>query len=493
MIFERSSGILLHPTSLPGPHGVGDLGPEAYRFIDFLHAAGQRWWQVLPLGPVGDECSPYNAQSSFAGNPLLISDEPLIESGLIDQSERFESVGGEPADFELASKIKEPVFRLAFLRFKEHGNSHLWGRYEAFSRANSSWLDDFVLFQVLRNERDGQSWSEWEPELARRDPDALDRVRREHADEMRYYAFLQFLFDSQWRSLKHYGEQRGIKFIGDIPSYVAHDSSDVWAHQDLFLLDHHGRPAVVAGVPPDIFSETGQLWGNPVYDWAALAEDDYRWWVDRFHQSFERTGIVRVDHFRAFVAGWQIPAGEQTAIEGRWVPGPGMEIFRRLNQELHEVPIIVEDLGIITPDVHELREQLGYPGMKILQFAFGEDNRNPYLPHNYEANCVVYTGTHDNDTTRGWYASATPEIRAHVDRYIHAHSESICWALIRLALSSVARLAIIPAQDILELDTSARMNMPGTTDGNWRWRLTPGSLTHEHAVRLGELTELYRR
>lgn len=491
-MFSRSSGILLHPTSLPGPYRTGDLGEAAYRFVDFLVDSGQHLWQVLPLGPPGYAGSPYDSSSSFAGSTYLIALEPLVEMGLLgpDDLNRFEECA-EPASSGDADRVKGRLLRQAFDQLDHHaGIQDDFGR---FQDQEGYWLSDYALYRVLSVAHQGRPWYSWDDDLVQRKPEALEAARRSRSAEIRFQSFLQYLFARQWANLKRYANDRGVQIIGDIPIFVAHDSADVWAHQGLFILDEHGQPLVVAGVPPDLFSETGQRWGNPCYRWEVMRETGYRWWIDRFRRTLELTDIVRVDHFRGFAAGWQIPAEQPVAVHGRWVPGPGLDFFERVATELGSLPIIVEDLGLITDDVIALREQLGYPGMKVLQFAFGDDHRNPYLPHNYDKNAVVYTGTHDNDTTRGWFASCSPWEREHVLRYLGTSGEHITWDLIRLAFASVATLAVVPLQDVLGLGSEARMNVPAKMSGNWTWRYRSGDLTEDLAHRMAELARLYGR
>ncbi|HET7037848.1 MAG TPA: 4-alpha-glucanotransferase [Thermomicrobiaceae bacterium] len=492
---ERLSGILCHPTSLPGMNPIGTLGAQALAFVDFLAAARQGLWQILPLNPTGPDGSPYNARSALAGNPLLIDLERLLARGLLrdcDLPGNGDS-GMAEVDFAEADAFAEPALRAAFARFREMAPSELTTRFLAFRRAQQDWLEDYALFAALRKAHAGVPWWGWDDELARRDPAAIDTWRRRLRDEIAYQAFLQFLVDDQWATVRRYANARGVRIIGDIPIYVALDSADVWANQTLFALTPEGQPSVVAGVPPDLFSATGQLWGNPCYRWDVMAEQGYRWWAARFRRALEQCDLVRLDHFRGFAAGWQVPAGEETAIGGRWAPGPGRAFFERLAAALGPLPIIVEDLGVITDDVHQLRQELGYPGMKVLQFAFDGTGDNPYLPHNYDPNCVVYTGTHDNDTTNSWYQSLDSMARAQVDRYLGPHDPDAAWALLRLAQASVARSAIAPLQDVLSLGAEARMNTPGTAECNWRWRYRPGYLTSGLAHRLSELSECYGR
>jgi 4-alpha-glucanotransferase len=485
-MFARSSGILLHPTSFPGPYGFGDLGEAAYHFIDFLVEAGQHLWQVLPLGPPGHAGSPYDSRSSFAGSCHLIALEPLIQMGLLRPSD----LEGMPDDNPV--RAKDRLLRQAFDRLDHHG-AGVREDVERFQDQEGAWLNDYALYRALSDAHEGRPWYQWEDDLIQRKPAALDAARQRFSPEIRFQSFLQYLFARQWSSLKRYANDRGVRIIGDVPIFVAHDSADVWAHQDLFILDEHGQPPVVAGVPPDLFSETGQRWGNPCYRWEVMRDNGYHWWIGRFRRTLEPTDIMRVDHFRGFVAGWQIPADQPVAVHGRWVPGPGLDFFEQVAAELGRLPIIVEDLGLITEDVITLREQLGYPGMKVLQFAFGDDSRNPYLPHNYERNAVVYTGTHDNDTTRGWFAACSPWEREHVLHYLGTNGDEINWDLIRLAFASVADVAIVPLQDVLGLGSGARMNVPAKMSGNWQWRYRSGDLRPELARRMAELARLYAR
>jgi 4-alpha-glucanotransferase len=484
---RRSAGILLHPTSLPGPYGVGELGPEALEFVEFLRRGGQRIWQVLPLGPTGAGGSPYSAYSAFAGNPLLISTERLIEDGLIPDAP--ESPAGR-VDYRSVIPAKSERLRAAYRRARPGKD------FEAFREEHRVWLEDYALYAALRTRFDGLPWTAWESGLRDREPEALARAREELEEEVRYHEFVQYLFFEHWGEVKEAANDAGIEVIGDIPIFVSHDSADVWANRDLFYLDESGDPTVVSGVPPDYFSETGQLWGNPLYRWERVREDGYAWWVQRMRMALTLYDAVRVDHFRGFSAYWEIPAGEETAKGGRWVEGPGERLFEALDRSLStggELPIIAEDLGEITPDVEELRDALGLPGMKVLQFAFSHPE-NPFLPHNYTSDdWVVYTGTHDNDTTAGWWASASGEERDFARRYLGREFVSV-WDLIRLAYSSVARRAVVPMQDALELGTGAKMNLPGTGEGNWEWRLeSAAALSPGLANRLWNLAELYGR
>lgn len=491
----RSSGLLLHPTSLPGPHGIGDLGADAYRFVDYLVRAKQRVWQILPLGQPGHGYSPYAALSAFAGNPLLISLERLVDEGLIARSELADppAFAADTVDYDAVSSYKMELLRRAYERFAVAAPPALRGQFEVFRARESAWLPDYTLFIALKGAHGGTGWRGFSEGLARRRPEDLLNARRELADVVAANEFMQYLFFRQWRDLKQYANSKGVRIMGDIPIFVAYDSADVWANQHLFHLDERGAPTVVAGVPPDFFSATGQRWGNPLYRWEELAKTGYAWWVERFRQTLETVDLVRIDHFRGFQAYWEVPATEATAVRGRWVPGPGDDLFRVAARELGELPIVIEDLGLITEDVIELRERLGYPGMKVLQFAFGDDSRNPYLPHNYEWNCVVYTGTHDNDTTLGWFHSLEEWQRNRVLAYLGRDGHDIVWDLIRVALGSVADTAVFPLQDVLVLGSEARMNVPGQAEGNWRWRVLPEQLSDEPAHRLADLTTLYGR
>ncbi len=495
----RAAGVLLHPTSLPGPHGVGDLGASVYHFIEFLAAARQALWQVMPLGPLGLGNSPYAARSAFAGNPLLIALDQLAGRGWFDQAELEASALPPGAtQYGLAGEVKLVALHRAFERFKGNVIPEQQRELAEFRERQRDWLEDFALFLALKDAHGGRAWFEWQPELALRQPDALAAARRELADTLAFHQFVQWHFFEQWRAARRYANERGVNIIGDIPIFVAHDSADVWTHRELFQLDEHGQPTAVAGVPPDAFSATGQRWGNPLYNWERLAETGYRWWIERFRATLELVDVVRLDHFLGFQAYWEVPADHETAVEGRWVKGPGEALFQAIWGELGHVPMVVEDLGEITPDVVELRERLRLPGMKVLQFAFADaagqpTGANPYLPHNYRPDCVAYTGTHDNDTTVGWFASLSPAERASVLRYTGTDGRDIAWDLIRLAFGSVARWAIVPLQDILALGSEARMNVPGRPTDNWTWRYAEGDLTASHAERLTELTATFGR
>ncbi len=489
MFDRRASGILVHPTSFPGRAGIGELGPAGHRFVDWLHAAGQQLWQILPLSPTGYGDSPYASLSAFAGNPLLISLEKLADDGLIER-QAIDSAPPFPedrVDYGWVIPWKGEMLQRAYRRFVDTRPLELEAELQAFCRAEEAWLDDYALFRSLKEEHSG-AWSSWPAELRLRDPDALAAARERLSSAVDFQRFIQFLFFRQWRALKAYANQRGIRIVGDVPIFVAYDSADVWAHRDLFKLDDQGNPTVVAGVPPDYFSVTGQLWGNPHYRWDRLRERGYQWWVDRIRATLSTVDVIRIDHFRGFEAAWEVPAGDETAERGKWVPGPGVEVFHAFRRALGDVPIIAEDLGLITPEVEAIRDELGLPGMKVLQFAFDGNVTNPHLPYNYGHNFVVYTGTHDNDTTVGWFSTTAPGDRFNVHTYIGSTGQDIAWDFIRLAFASVANTAIVPLQDVLSLGTFARMNLPGRPIGNWGWRYREGTLTEGLAEGLRRVT-----
>ncbi|MFO7663484.1 MAG: 4-alpha-glucanotransferase [Chloroflexota bacterium] len=477
MKFTRSAGVLLHPTSLPSRYGIGDLGDDAYNFVDFLAAGQQTLWQILPIGPTGYGDSPYQSFSAFAGNPLLISPDRLVEDGFLPE----EAVADVPdfpldeVDFGPVIEYKQGLLRQAYAHFQANQNEGQREAFNRFTENTSYWLDDFALFMALKDHHKGENggvWNTWPREIARRQVKGLKKWTEQLAGEIEVQKFLQFLFYQQWLELKTYANSQGIKIVGDIPIFVAFDSADVWAHPELYHLAKDGSPSVVAGVPPDYFSETGQRWGNPLYNWKKLAADDYIWWAQRIHMNLVQADIIRVDHFRGFEAYWEIPASEPTAVVGRWVKGPSQVFFESIRERLGELPIIAEDLGVITPEVESLRDTFDFPGMKILQFAFGGERNSSFLPHNYGRNSVVYTGTHDNETTLGWYLNASDEERDHVRRYMAVSGRDIVWDLIRLAYASVSNMAIIPMADLFVLGNEARMNYPGKEGGWWRWRYT---------------------
>ena len=495
MISERSSGILLHPTSLPSRGGIGDLGPAAYAFVDWLTAAKQTLWQILPLQPVGCGNSPYSCTSAFAGNVLMVSLERLAEQGLTDTT-RLGAVpdGDAPVDFESIGKHKLPLLREAAANFLKSASGEPRKRYDDFCHENDWWLEDYVLFSVLRERFKEQAWNTWPEKIARRNPDTLEQLRLELKKQLDEERFLQFAFFEQWNALRSYCAARGIRIIGDVSIFVSYDSADVWTYPELFRLKEDLSPEVVAGVPPDAFSETGQRWGNPLYDWDALRARGYDWWIGRMRWAIETCDIVRIDHFRGFEAYWEIPADEPTAVHGHWVQGPNASLFEALRSGLGKLPFIAEDLGYITRAVHDLRKALDIPGMKILQFGFGNKGAHIYLPHKYERDCVVYTGTHDNDTVVGWWnTSATEQEKMFASSYLGIEEDGVHWAFIRAALTSVANLAIIPMQDVLGLDSSARMNVPSETVGSWTWRLRSDALTRGLSAKLAELVEITDR
>jgi 4-alpha-glucanotransferase len=491
---SRASGILLHVTSLPGSHGVGDLGPAAYRFVDQLAAARQSWWQILPLGPTGYADSPYQCFSAFAGNPRLVSLEVLAQEGLLDSAELPPPVPAiATADYDTAAELKATATARAYRRFARTGGGPLAARFDAFCRAQAHWLDAFALFMALKEQHGGASWLQWPAQYREYDAASIALAARELAPQIELHKFRQFLFFDQWRRLREYAHARGVRFIGDMPIFVSADSADVWSRPELFQLDDQRRPAAVAGVPPDYFSETGQLWGNPLYDWPRHEQTGFRWWIDRLRTTLELVDLVRLDHFRGFEAYWRVPAGSATAEPGAWVPGPGGALFFALQQALGSLPLIAEDLGVITPPVDALRRAFGLPGMRVLQFAFGGAQEDRFLPHHFVRHTVVYTGTHDNETAAGWYENLTAAEQQGLERYAPGAARDPAWTLIRLAWASVANWAIAPLQDVLQLGNEARMNLPGRTEGNWKWRLLPGQLSDEVLKRLAQLTETYQR
>lgn len=494
MNLPRASGVLLHVTSLPSPFGIGDLGPVAYRFVDFLVAAGQRWWQVLPLVPTAVGNSPYTSYSAFAGNPLLISPEQLRADGWLSTADlKGTTLETTAADFSTARQLRRGWFRQAFAQLP--GRTEVSGQLEQFRAEHQWWLDDYALFTALGMRLENGGWNSWDRELVQRDANTLQRARRELADEIQYVEFVQFLFWQQWQQLKTYANSRGLKIFGDIPIFVAHESADVWQHQHLFLLDEAGRRTVVAGVPPDYFSADGQLWGNPLYRWDVMAAENYRWWVDRLRHSLRLFDLIRIDHFRGFEANWEVAADAPNAIHGRWAKGPGAPFFRIVERELGPLPLVAEDLGLITDEVTALRDELGLPGMRVFQFGFDDDWLGQFhRPHSYPENCVAYSGTHDNNTTLGWYNEIRQDVRGdRVRVYLSSNGHSMPWDVIRSVLSSAARTVVFPLQDLLGLDADARMNVPGVSAGNWGWRFREELLTSDLAARLAELTRDARR
>ena len=505
MTFPRSSGILLHPTCLPGPYGIGELGPEAHRFADFLREAGQKIWQVLPLGPTGYGDSTYQCFSAFAGNPLLLSLDVLVERGYLSQRDLDNRplFPADHVDFSRVIEWKLPLLGKAYEGFV--GSNGDRTTYDDFCQAHAWWLDDFALFMALKQKHNLLMWTQWEPRYAQRDPAALDEARRELRDEIERQKFIQFEFDQQWKELKEQCAQVGIRLMGDVPIYVALDSSDVWSHPELFELLPDGRPRVIAGVPPDYFSATGQCWGNPIYAWEQHAKQGYLWWIARFRRSLEMLDLIRLDHFRGFEAYYEIPGEATTAVNGRWVKGPGAPLFQALESALGKLPIVAENLGVITPEVEALRERFGFPGMAILQFAFGNDPQAPeFKPHNYPHHLVAYTGTHDNDTVLGWWHSAgtgdstrtaedVEKEHEFARRYLNTDGSNMNWVMIRTVLASVADTVLFPLQDVIGVGSEGRMNLPGKASGNWGWRFRAGDLTSAMASRLKQVTATYER
>jgi 4-alpha-glucanotransferase len=507
MSFPRASGILLHPTSLPSPFGIGDLGRQAYHFVDFLISTRQHLWQILPLGPTGYGNSPYQCLSVFAGNPLLISLERLADYNSL-QSADLENAPSFPADrvdYDSVRDFKMPLLRKSFDSFEEKTTRREREQFEIFCQKNVSWLETYSLFMALKEAHSLAPWNTWEEDIRKRQPKSLEYWTRKLDHEMRYHKYQQYQFFKQWSELKDYCNDRWIRFIGDMPIFVALDSAEVWSHPEMFYLDDSGEPTIVAGVPPDYFSDTGQLWGNPLYRWDVMARERYAWWIERFRTTRDLVDIIRLDHFRGFEKYWEVPATDDTAVNGRWVPGPGAKLFEAVHEALGTVPIIAEDLGLITPEVHALREQFGFPGMRVLQFSFGSGPKaDEYRPYNYPPNCVVYTGTHDNNTAIGWFegedvkdSTQSKEEREKEKqialKYLGTDGHEINWDFIRLALMSPADTAITPMQDILGLGSEARMNLPGRVEGNWSWRFTPDMLTEEIKARLRKLTKLSGR
>jgi 4-alpha-glucanotransferase len=494
MSFPRSTGILLHPISFPSPGGIGDLGPAAYEFLDFLAAARQGLWQVLPLGPPANGNSPYSSTSAFAGNPFLISLERLADHGWIEPSRlRGFAIDVGSINYEQVGQLKLPLLREAAAQFLNAAQGNARSRYESFCSENEWWLEDFVLYDALRDRFDRQLWRHWPSELARRELKSLDAARQELSTEMGLRRVIQFFFWEQWHALRFYCAQKSIRVVGDIAIFVDYESADVWANRELFRLNDSFEPEAVSGVPPDAFSATGQRWGNPLYNWDVMRARGYRWWVQRLRWATQTCDLIRLDHFRGFAQFWEIPATEETAIRGRWVDGPRDELFHKLREELGGLPFFAEDLGYITPDVHALRENHKIPGMAVLQFGFGDPGAHVYLPHRLTPDRVVYTGTHDNDTTLGWWRTATDYERRSALAYLGCSDDGINWAMIRAAQSSPASLSVVPLQDVLGLGSEARLNIPSTKTGNFLWRYQPGSLTRNLAEKLAALAEVTDR
>ncbi|MFZ2781328.1 MAG: 4-alpha-glucanotransferase [Rectinemataceae bacterium] len=504
MQFSRSSGILMHPSSLPGQYGIGTLGAEARAFVDFLAEAGQKLWQILPLGPTGYGDSPYQSTSAFAGNPYLIDPEMLAGEGLLTEGElaAARQANSGRVDFGRMYLTRPALLEVAWRRFAGAGagtgtdvnaGAITQAGFDAFKADNSGWLDDFALFSAIKELHSDASWDSWPASLRSRAPSALGAFRRDHADIVDRHAWIQYVFDLQWKALKACANSRGVKIVGDIPIFAAYDSADVWADPQLFQLDGSLNPRAVAGVPPDYFTADGQLWGNPLYDWEKMKAAGYHWWTARMRRTLEMVDMVRIDHFRGFYSNWAVPFGDRTAVRGIWEKGPGAELFRAIEAKLGSMPVIAEDLGFMTPEVEAMRDSLGYPGMRILQFAFNGPEECADHPHLYPLNSVVYTGTHDNETTRGWFEAASPGARRRALAYARATPSTFAWDLISTAWASRSVIAIAPMQDFLNLNSAARMNFPGTTGGHWTWRMADGAATPLLARRIRELTETYFR
>ncbi|MGM0368884.1 MAG: 4-alpha-glucanotransferase, partial [Bacillota bacterium] len=500
MKFERSSGVFLHPTSLPGKYGIGSLGKEARQFIDFLSEAGQKVWQMCPLGPTGYGDSPYQCFSAFAGNPYLISLEKLVEVGYLSEEnlDTKQEFPKKKVDYGAVIDFKIPLLRKAFNSFKKSASKEEREDFVNFCSENQAWLEDYALFRAVKGKFDERAWSEWDEDIKFREKEALKRYRAESEEEIEFRKFMQYIFFKQWAEVKNYANQQGVKILGDIPIFVAMDSADAWANPEMFCFDENLKPTKVAGVPPDYFNEEGQLWGNPLYDWDQLKEQDYQWWIDRVENQLDLVDIIRLDHFRGFAQYWAVPSESETAINGEWEDAPGKELFKAVRDELGELPIVAEDLGVVTDDVEELRDYFDFPGMKILQFAFDNQEENDYLPPYETENCIVYTGTHDNNTTLGWYQEDIKkedekEMDQALDKFLEDRHNDIVWDLIELGWQSKAVMAIAPLQDFLTLDSSARFNVPGTSSGNWQWRYTKDLIDDELITRIKGVTERNNR
>ena len=496
-MLKRASGILLHPTSLPGKYGIGDLGDNARRFVDFLAEAGQKLWQVLPLGPTGYGDSPYQCFSAFAGNPLLIDLEQLVRDDAL-QADELTHTRSFPDDRVLFGEVIEfklAVLRHSYVRFTNYATDEQQKAFEIFCTDNASWLDDYALFMALKDAHRGAPWHTWEDDIARRTPTALSKARRDYAQQVQTHKYMQFQFFQQWTAVRAYAAEKNVQIIGDIPIFVAYDSADAWANRELFQIDERGHPTFIAGVPPDYFSPTGQRWGNPLYRWDVMAKQGYVWWIERTKAALKLYDYVRIDHFRGFESYWEVPASEPTAMNGRWVKGPNKALFEAIEAALGDnLPIIAEDLGIITDEVKELRDAFDFPGMRLLHFGFVADSDANFLPHSYIPNCVAYAGTHDNDTTVGWWKNLDDDSREQAREYLGiATGEHICWDLFRALLMSTANTVILTLQDLLELDSDARMNFPGRAEGNGFWRFRWDQLTPALCTRLGKMTRMYGR
>lgn len=494
MINERSSGILLHITSLPGKYGIGTMGSEARQFVEFLVESGQKLWQILPLGHTGFGDSPYQCFSAFAGNPLLIDPDRLVDDGLLTRADLpKKAFDHDSVDFGAVYNYKYPLLRKAYDAFVKADSRFRRVQFENFCLRNQSWLDDYAFFMAMKNHQNGKAWVDWDHQITIREKETIARYRKQLADDIDFFRFIQFLFFQQWLELKAFANINGIRIIGDIPLYVAFDSADAWSNPTLFDFDKDMNPVTVAGVPPDYFSVTGQLWGNPIYNWERMKDDSFRWWIDRIRASFTLYDILRIDHFRGLAAYWAVPYGEKTAVNGKWIDAPGREMLATVYDALGDLPIIAEDLGVITPDVVVLREAFGMPGMKILQFAFDAGEENEFIPHSFEKNSVVYTGTHDNDTTLGHFLNSKESDKQMMRDYFLINEKDPAWSYIRLAWSTVSNIAIAPLQDVLRLGSEGRMNFPGKASGYWSWRYQADMLTEKHAKELMKLTQIFGR
>jgi 4-alpha-glucanotransferase len=495
MEFKRASGVILHPTSLPGPFGIGDLGPTAIHWLDFIAKAELGLWEILPLGPTGYGDSPYQCFSAFAGNTSLISPILLVEDGLIslEKIENHPNFSNKKVDFNRITRWKERIFRLAFKNYMHSPPSLLKLEFESFKEHQSFWLEDYALFMAIKDSCKKVAWNQWPIDLRLRDQKSLERFRKKNKNKILFHEFKQFLFFRQWKTVLDYAHTKNIRIMGDIPIFIAFDSADVWKNPELFDLTKDCEPRVIAGVPPDYFSPTGQLWGNPLYNWSAHKQSDYQWWLRRFQKTFEMVDIVRLDHFRGFSGFYEVKASSLTAEEGRWVKGPGSSFFETIEKNLGKLPIIAEDLGVITPDVIEMRDQFNFPGMRILQFAFSSDGNDPFLPHNYPVNCVAFTGTHDNAPSKGWFQDTPSKEQIFCRNYLNSNAKHIAWDMMRKIWSSSAIFAIAPMQDFLELGNKSRMNYPGTLGNNWAWRMKPNAMTESLTSRIKEINALYSR
>ena len=492
---ERNAGILLHPTSFPGPYGIGDLGPEAYRWVDFLKLSGTRFWQILPLGPTGYGDSPYQCFSAFAGNPLLVSPEILVDEGLLEEKDLRHKPRFPKGKIDFGPTIiwKNQILEKAFTHFVNAKSEKLSLEFQAFLDVEKNWLEDYSLFMAIKENQDGAPWITWESKLKKRNSRTLRAFQAKYAQDIVRHKFNQFLFFRQWKNLRAYANTKGIQIIGDMPFVIAMDSADAWTHPELFLMDADLKPTMVAGVPPDYFSATGQLWGNPLYKWPVHKKQGFSWWIERLSAVLKLVDLVRLDHFRGFAAAWHVPFGNVTAIQGMWIPGPAMELFTAFKKKFGILPIIAEDLGVITDDVKALRDGFGLPGMKILQFGFTGDPEDDFLPHNYPTNCFVYTGSHDNNTAQGWYDQASLREKAWCRKYLNAPKGPVAWPMMRALWASVAMNAVAPMQDLLGLGADARMNLPGSQSGNWSWRMAAGDLNTVLAEKLRDLNFTYAR